>query len=139
MIRRPPRSTLFPYTTLFRSNRSEVQQESCMPRKLSAATRLFAAGVLLLTSSLRAQTTNATLVGGVTDPQSSAVVGATIVVKNMATGISREVKTSDLGTYRVFPLNPGTYEITASAPGFKSKAAPNVVLEVASNVKVDFQ
>src|SRR5256884_5663914 len=24
MIRRPPRSTLFPYTTLFRSNRSEV-------------------------------------------------------------------------------------------------------------------
>jgi len=79
------------------------------------------------------------LVGGVTDPQSSAVVGATIVVKNMATGISREVKTSDLGTYRVFPLNPGTYEITASAPGFKSKAAPNVVLEVASNVKVDFQ
>src|SRR2546425_9347073 len=50
MIRRPPRSTLFPYTTLFRSNRSEVQKESCMPRKLSASTRLFAAGVLLLTS-----------------------------------------------------------------------------------------
>ena len=96
-----------------------------MPRKLSASTCLFAGGVLLLTSSLRAQTTNATLVGGVTDPQSSAVVGATVVVKNMATGISREVKTSDLGTYRVFPLNPGTYEITASAPGFKSKAAPN--------------
>src|SRR2546430_8924040 len=26
MIRRPPRSTLFPYTTLFRSRRSEVRQ-----------------------------------------------------------------------------------------------------------------
>src|SRR5437588_7628725 len=26
MIRRPPRSTLFPYTTLFRSVRSEVEQ-----------------------------------------------------------------------------------------------------------------
>src|SRR5258706_10378765 len=100
-------------------------KENCM--KLSASTRLFAAGLLLLTSSLRAQTTNATLVGGVTDPQSSAVVGATVVVKNMATGISRQATTSDLGTYRVFPLNPGTYEITASAPGFKSKAAPNVV------------
>src|SRR2546422_1933899 len=25
MIRRPPRSTLFPYTTLFRSNRSQVR------------------------------------------------------------------------------------------------------------------
>src|SRR5258708_38286601 len=26
MIRRPPRSTLFPYTTLFRSNRNNTQQ-----------------------------------------------------------------------------------------------------------------
>src|SRR5256885_6719555 len=30
MIRRPPRSTLFPYTTLFRSTRHEVQIE--LPR-----------------------------------------------------------------------------------------------------------
>src|SRR5256885_11065938 len=28
MIRRPPRSTLFPYTTLFRSHASRVAQES---------------------------------------------------------------------------------------------------------------
>src|ERR1041384_7207822 len=30
MIRRPPRSTLFPYTTLFRSGRSCCQQVHCM-------------------------------------------------------------------------------------------------------------
>src|SRR2546430_15677047 len=29
MIRRPPRSTLFPYTTLFRSNWISVHQEVC--------------------------------------------------------------------------------------------------------------
>src|SRR5437879_11418446 len=29
MIRRPPRSTLFPYTTLFRSTRAEPACESC--------------------------------------------------------------------------------------------------------------
>src|SRR5258705_2300592 len=29
MIRRPPRSTLFPYTTLFRSNQPEVEAELC--------------------------------------------------------------------------------------------------------------
>src|SRR2546427_8534943 len=28
MIRRPPRSTLFPYTTLFRSHTSELQSQS---------------------------------------------------------------------------------------------------------------
>src|SRR2546423_11023759 len=33
MIRRPPRSTLFPYTTLFRSN-SQVQPDGPIPRVL---------------------------------------------------------------------------------------------------------
>src|SRR5207302_4742347 len=32
MIRRPPRSTLFPYTTLFRSNRLAVRS-TCRPRR----------------------------------------------------------------------------------------------------------
>src|SRR5687768_18195167 len=31
MIRRPPRSTLFPYTTLFRSLRGEVDESSSVP------------------------------------------------------------------------------------------------------------
>src|SRR5260370_13701896 len=31
MIRRPPRSTLFPYTTLFRSNRSSVRAQLRRP------------------------------------------------------------------------------------------------------------
>src|SRR2546427_7841902 len=29
MIRRPPRSTLFPYTTLFRSHRTVIEQGPC--------------------------------------------------------------------------------------------------------------
>src|SRR5260370_24346056 len=31
MIRRPPRSTLFPYTTLFRSNRPAIRQIALLP------------------------------------------------------------------------------------------------------------
>src|SRR2546425_2686136 len=37
MIRRPPRSTLFPYTTLFRSNRQKTREdlgEAAVPRLL---------------------------------------------------------------------------------------------------------
>src|SRR5712672_4868538 len=34
MIRRPPRSTLFPYTTLFRSRRRTVRPSACfLPRR----------------------------------------------------------------------------------------------------------
>src|SRR3712207_7858274 len=31
MIRRPPRSTLFPYTTLFRSARGQEPEDHCFP------------------------------------------------------------------------------------------------------------
>src|SRR3989454_7646283 len=37
MIRRPPRSTLFPYTTLFRSNRSSDAQPTMAPSRSTAA------------------------------------------------------------------------------------------------------
>src|SRR2546429_4467381 len=35
MIRRPPRSTLFPYTTLFRSHRAEGQREIIVQSKFA--------------------------------------------------------------------------------------------------------
>src|SRR3712207_7249898 len=38
MIRRPPRSTLFPYTTLFRSFRTELAQAAPGPRLPGMAT-----------------------------------------------------------------------------------------------------
>src|SRR2546429_7063051 len=53
MIRRPPRSTLFPYTTLFRSLKNDWLRMAAVlaslwlaPRKLRAATEFVAAGLL---------------------------------------------------------------------------------------------
>src|SRR5437868_12300533 len=39
MIRRPPRSTLFPYTTLFRSSRGTQGQPPCVEPELNGAFR----------------------------------------------------------------------------------------------------
>src|SRR2546427_8568582 len=36
MIRRPPRSTLFPYTTLFRSALDDFQEQTRAPRRMEA-------------------------------------------------------------------------------------------------------
>ena len=83
----------------------------------------------LAASAAFAQTTNATLVGSVLDPQSSVIAGATITVKDKGTGISRTVETDSTGTYRVFPLNPGRYEVSASMAGFKTKVVPEVILK----------
>jgi len=101
---------------------------------LSMATVLF----LLASPSANAQTTNAQIVGDVTDPSGAAIPGTTVTVRNMATGVSREVTTNEMGQYRVYPLLPGDYEVTASATGFKTQVHPNVALEVAAVLQVNF-
>src|SRR5581483_5320837 len=100
---------------------------------------LWASGAVLSAVSLIAQTTNASIVGDVTDPQQAAVPGVTITVKELDTGVSRTVITGPTGTYRVLPLSPGRYQVSASAPGFKTKVQPQVVLDIAATAKVDFQ
>jgi hypothetical protein len=82
---------------------------------------------------------NATLVGDVVDASGAAIVGAKVVVKNKATGLLREVETNETGSYRVFPLNPGEYEVSVSKAGFRTQTIPSLTLEVAAVVKQDFR
>src|SRR3712207_9228164 len=51
MIRRPPRSTLFPYTTLFRSSVLLAGCDKSLPGMLMAAARLDLASVFLYSGS----------------------------------------------------------------------------------------
>jgi hypothetical protein len=95
--------------------------------------------VLLAAPLAVAQTTNASIVGIVTDPSGGAVPGATITVTNAATKVSRSVTTNEVGAYTVVPLIPGRYEIKASSTGFRTRVQPEVVLETGAVVKVDFQ
>src|SRR2546429_3651205 len=55
MIRRPPRSTLFPYTTLFRSNRDEVRLNALTLREIIQFTLLIFPSSLLISSSCRSE------------------------------------------------------------------------------------
>src|SRR5690349_23429722 len=48
MIRRPPRSTLFPYTTLFRSDAEETALLPCLATAAPAAAATSAAAVEML-------------------------------------------------------------------------------------------
>src|SRR5882762_1375058 len=79
---------------------------------------------------LRAQVAGATLSGTVTDPSSAAVPNANVSIKNIETGISRDVTTNEAGFYNAPNLSPGVYQVSASAPGFSKLVQTNIALTV---------
>jgi hypothetical protein len=96
-------------------------------------------GFLWTASIAYSQTTNASLVGDVVDPQHRAVPAAAIAVINSETGVKRLVESDAQGQYRVFPLLPGSYDVTVSAAGFRGERQEHVVIAIAEQIKVDFQ
>ena len=95
--------------------------------------------VLLLSVSAafaQAQASSADLVGTVVDPTGAIIPGATITVKNSATGLTRTTTASDSGTYQFIGLPPGTYEVSASAATFKPVAIAGVTLTVGQRAQL---
>jgi hypothetical protein len=73
---------------------------------------------------------SSSIAGTVTDPQAALVAGATVVVKNNATGEERTVTTTDNGTYSVPALTTGTYTVTITATNFKQAVVTGVKVDV---------
>jgi hypothetical protein len=84
-----------------------------------------------------AQTTG-TITGTVADQSGAAVPGATVTLKNTDTGLSRTTLTSETGKYEALSLPAGTYEISASLPGFRTLVHTGISLKVGQNAVVDF-
>ncbi|MBL8214533.1 MAG: TonB-dependent receptor [Bryobacterales bacterium] len=88
--------------------------------------------------SLFGQGERGTFNGTVTDPSGSLIPGAAVKATNVATGVETPVETTSAGVYRMPYLQPGTYRLSASAPGFKTAVRDNVVLSVAQTLTLDF-
>jgi hypothetical protein len=80
-----------------------------------------------------AQQAGATLSGFVLDPSGGLVANATVSIKNLATGVIREVQSNSEGLYSTPDLLPGNYEIEAEAKGFSTTVVKDVTLTVGSN------
>ena len=84
----------------------------------------------LLVVPARAQVAGATLSGTVTDASGAVIPRAQVSIKNIATGSTRNVATDAAGFYTAPDLLPGTYDVTATAPGFATEVQSGVVLTV---------
>ena len=86
-----------------------------------------------------AQSTLGTIRGVVTDAQGSVVPGATVVVTDEATGVTRDVLSNSEGLFEASNLRPGTYTVDVNLAGFKAMRRTGVLLRAASVARVDVQ
>jgi hypothetical protein len=93
--------------------------------------------LVLFVAPLFAQTFGE-IAGVVLDSSQATVAGAKVAVLSTSTGQSRSVMTSGSGVYRVPFLTPGSYDVTAEAPGFRPTTRRAVTVQVDVAARVDF-
>jgi len=108
-------------------------------RKSAVASLLLATCMLVFPSiPIVAQSTAGRILGTVADQSGASLAGATVTVTDVQRGTSRSLTTDASGDYAAPDLQPGTYRIRVEAKGFKTTERPNVVVEVATDVRADF-
>jgi hypothetical protein len=93
--------------------------------------------VLLAAVSLWAQTFRGTILGTATDPSGAVLPGASVTVKNVATGLARTTETSADGSYSLPELPIGTYTVTVTLAGFQTFQVNGVEVDVSGERRVD--
>ncbi len=77
--------------------------------------------------------------GTVADQQGGIVRGASVAVKNEATGVQRTTVSSDSGAYDFPALAPGRYTLRVEQPGFEILQRSGVILVVDTITRVDLK
>ena len=75
--------------------------------------------------------------GNVTDESKAAVVGATVTLLNVNTGIKVTRQTSDQGLYLFDNVDPGTYSVTVEMAGFGKFTQENILVQSGGDVTVN--
>src|SRR5438105_3180536 len=84
------------------------------------------------------QSTNATVGGTVQDATGAFIPGVMITATNTGTGIVTTVISNEAGAYQFASLQPGTYDIKAELPGFRTEIAQTFQLGGAQQARLNF-
>lgn len=94
---------------------------------------LALAAVLALATgatALAQNTTQGAIAGTVFDPSGAAVPNATVVIHNDGTNAEVRLTAGASGEFKAPQLQPGTYTVTISAPGFQEQRTTALVVQV---------
>ncbi len=92
---------------------------------------------LCLSAGFAAGQTFGSITGEVRDPSGAVMPNASVTATNVATSVSRATATNDSGVYNFPDLNPATYQVKVSAPGFQTTTS-TVEIQVQQTARVDF-
>src|SRR5215510_9310237 len=84
-----------------------------------------------------AQTDRGTITGTVSDATGAVIPGVAIEAKNAQTAATYQAGSSETGNYTLAQLPAGTYEISATLPGFKRFVRAGVIVSVATVLRID--
>src|SRR5579875_1953421 len=101
-------------------------------RKLLFLVFLFGGG---LTAS--SQSTLGSITGIVHDPSGAAVPNATVILHRGESNTDTTVATNATGEYTAVNVEPGTYTLRSTAPGFALTVADNIHLAARQQLRFD--
>ncbi|MEJ1938899.1 carboxypeptidase-like regulatory domain-containing protein, partial [Nostoc sp. NIES-2111] len=99
----------------------------------------FATFLLLWLPVLGLAQNTSTIQGIVSDASKAVIAGATITITNTATQNVRSATTNAEGFYSVPLLEPGTFRVEASNPGFSPQKLNELRLETGQTARLDFE
>src|SRR5450759_4845110 len=85
-----------------------------------------------------AQTVTGSILGTVRDQQGAVIPNASVSAKSLGTGSERTAMSDASGGFNIVSVPAGSYDVTASAPGFQTGVRSAINLTVGGALRVDF-
>jgi len=107
-------------------------------RGVLVALGAFCAFCVLLSPPAFGQGAAGSVSGAVRDTSGAMVPGASVTITNTATGVTTTTETNNEGLYAFPYVQPGVYDVSASASGFQTVKKPGVSVDVTEHVQISF-
>jgi hypothetical protein len=98
---------------------------------------IFILGLLIITENAYGQFETATVLGTVRDQNRAVLPGATVTLKNIATGITSTTLTDENGDFLFTSVKIGNYRVTAELKGFATAVIEQVTVTVEARQRAD--
>ncbi len=93
---------------------------------------------IIAASPAGAQIAGGSITGTVTDPSGAVIPGAAVTITNRGTGISVSLTSTSSGIVNKPNLDPGTYDVTVTAPGFAT-IKTQALVDIGHNTVLDLK